>query len=79
MPLPLRSWMPGRTTSRIGAVAAVWDETQASGQPTVWITHAGVIRAATMFAQGIRRLERADQWPLAAPGFGQWRMQWLPT
>lgn len=55
-------------------VAAVWDETQASGQPTVWVTHAGVIRAAILLAQGIRKVERADRWPRKAPGFGEWQV-----
>ena len=40
----------------------------------VWMTHAGVIRAAQLLAQGIRRLERAGQWPRDAPNYGQWRM-----
>ena len=58
-------------------VAAVWDEaqahTQATGQPTVWVTHAGVIRAATLISQGVRRVTLASQWPQDAPSFGQWR------
>lgn len=53
-------------------VAAVWDEASTAGGPTVWITHAGVIRAATLLAQGVRALERADQWPAGAPAFGHW-------
>ena len=40
---------------------------------TLWITHAGVIRAAGLLAQGIRHIEHASQWPLQAPGYGQWR------
>lgn len=55
-------------------VAAVWDETRASGQPTVWVTHAGVIRAATLLGQGVRHVQRADQWPGEAPGFGEWQV-----
>ena len=39
----------------------------------VWITHAGIIRAAQLLAQGIREVERADQWPLEATACGQWR------
>lgn len=39
----------------------------------VWITHAGIIRAAQLLAQGIRQVERADQWPLDATACGQWR------
>ena len=39
---------------------------------TLWVTHAGVIRAATLIAQGIRHISRADQWPVGAPSYGQW-------
>lgn len=53
-------------------VAAVWDAMVERNQPTVWITHAGVIRAATLLAQGQRHLDRADQWPSDAPAWGQW-------
>jgi alpha-ribazole phosphatase len=54
-------------------VAAVWDETVERNQPTVWITHAGVIRAATLLARGQRQIEQADQWPREAPAWGQWQ------
>jgi len=40
----------------------------------VWITHAGVIRAATLLTQGLRQVQRADQWPIAAPAWGAWRV-----
>jgi alpha-ribazole phosphatase len=53
-------------------VAAAWDDACAQDQPVVWITHAGVIRAATLLAQGQRQISRADQWPVDAPAFGQW-------
>lgn len=39
---------------------------------TLWVTHAGVIRAAQLLARGVRHIERADQWPKPAPAFGQW-------
>ena len=55
-------------------VGAVWDETLALNQPCVWITHAGVIRAATLLAQGHRQVQRADQWPSDAPAWGAWRV-----
>jgi len=55
-------------------VGAVWDEARARQQPTVWITHAGVIRAATLLAQGVRHIHRADQWPVVAPAWGQWQL-----
>lgn len=51
----------------------------AAGADAVWITHAGVIRAAGLLAQGIRHVERADQWPLDAPKYGQWRLVSLPA
>jgi alpha-ribazole phosphatase len=53
-------------------VASVWDEAALSGQAQLWVTHAGVIRAATLLAQGLRRIELMQQWPQAAPAFGQW-------
>jgi alpha-ribazole phosphatase len=40
---------------------------------TVWVTHAGIIRAAQLLARGIRALERADQWPLETTACGEWR------
>lgn len=53
-------------------VAGAWDETQRQGDDVVWITHAGVIRAATLLRQGVRQLEQAAQWPPEAPAFGGW-------
>ena len=41
-------------------------------QNTLWITHAGVIRAATLIASGQRQLHQASQWPMSGPAFGQW-------
>ena len=51
-------------------VASAWDAK--IDQPTLWITHAGVIRACSLLAAGIRSIARADQWPQAAPGYGEW-------
>ncbi len=53
-------------------VASVWDEAQAGGQDAVWITHAGVMRAATLLGQGVRQVTQAAQWPRDAPAFGAW-------
>lgn len=53
-------------------VASAWDEAMCSDKSQVWITHAGVIRAATLLAQGVRRVDRAQHWPQEAPAFGQW-------
>lgn len=44
-----------------------------TGSDMLWITHAGVIRAVGLLAQGLRHIERAEQWPLDAPKYGQWR------
>lgn len=53
-------------------VAHAWDETRLVGRDAVWITHAGVIRAATLLAQGVRQVTQAAQWPREAPAFGRW-------
>lgn len=53
-------------------VASAWDEAQRLGVETVWVTHGGVIRAATLLARGVRQVAQADQWPREAPGFGGW-------
>jgi alpha-ribazole phosphatase len=55
----------------LARVAQVWDEVQGH-HDTIWITHAGVARAAHLLADGVRTLTRADQWPLHAPGYGKW-------
>ena len=53
-------------------VARSWDATQQANQDAAWITHAGVIRAASLLHRGVRQLQRADQWPKQGPGFGEW-------
>lgn len=63
----------GESVSRFMArVAAAFDELQ-TGPDTLWITHAGVIRAVELIARGMCQIERAGQWPLDAPDYGQWR------
>ncbi|OIQ66805.1 phosphoserine phosphatase 1 [mine drainage metagenome] len=57
----------------MGRVAGVWDAARHDGANTqAWITHAGVIRAAQLLAQGVRRIDHATQWSVCVPGFGQW-------
>jgi alpha-ribazole phosphatase len=51
-------------------VAAAWDAV--GTQHALWITHAGVVRACRLLAGGTRTIDRADQWPHAAPGYGEW-------
>lgn len=53
-------------------VAAAWREAAQSKTDQVWITHAGVIRAASLIASGITELRDASQWPVSAPGYGAW-------
>jgi alpha-ribazole phosphatase len=81
-PVELAAWTDDFANYRAGGtgesvaqfmtrVAAVFDELDAT-KDTVWITHAGVIRAVTLLAQGIRHINRADEWPRQAPAYGQW-------
>jgi len=56
----------------MGRVGAAWDEAKVLGQDSVWITHAGVIRAASLLSQGIRTVNQAHEWPHQAPSFGEW-------
>jgi len=80
-PAALREWTDDFGDYRFGGVesanevlarvALAWDAACASGSQA-WLTHAGVARAATLLAQGVRRVQRADQWPLDAPAYGQW-------
>ncbi len=58
-------------------VAAAFDALPRTAD-TLWITHAGVIRAVELIASGQRLLQRADQWPIAAPAYGQWCKLDLP-
>jgi alpha-ribazole phosphatase len=55
----------------MGRVGQAFDEL--GDTDAVWITHAGIIRAAQLLARGLREVERADQWPLDATACGQWR------
>lgn len=52
-------------------VGAAWDEWRASGADAVWITHAGVMRAALLLARGVRMPARAGDWPADALAFGE--------
>jgi alpha-ribazole phosphatase len=56
-------------------VVAAWADTQAgcqAGQAQVWITHAGVVRAASLLAKGVFEIHDAALWPSDAPAYGQW-------
>lgn len=45
---------------------------------TVWITHAGVIRAAVLISAGRRHLTSAGDWPSQTIAFGSWLRLPLP-
>ena len=54
-------------------VVGAWtDVQQGTKHETLWITHAGVYRAASLLAKGIFQIENATQWPRDAPPFGGW-------
>ncbi|CAN5511188.1 alpha-ribazole phosphatase [soil metagenome] len=59
-------------------VGAAFDDARQGQGDTLWITHAGVMRAVELLAQGIRHIGQAGQWPLEAPKYGQWRTLDLP-
>ena len=48
------------------------------GNDVVWFTHAGVARCvAWLLAHGEGPMPRADEWPLAAPAWGEWEIHHL--
>lgn len=62
----------GESTSQVMArVALAFDELQGRSD-TLWITHAGVIRAVELIARGVRQISQASDWPKHAPAYGQW-------
>lgn len=88
-PAELQAWTDdfadyavGRTGESVSAfmarVASAFDALELP-HDTLWITHAGVIRAVELLAQGLRRIDHASQWPLQAPNYGQWRTLKLHT
>ena len=59
-------------------VGAAWDDyqqrlQQAPGDHVVWVSHAGVARAAQLLSQGQRQVLQAKNWPQEGPAFGEWR------
>jgi len=51
-------------------VGAAWQDARGQPRPVVWVTHAGVMRAASLWAAGVTEILHADQWPVEAPGHG---------
>lgn len=52
-------------------VAAAWDDWHADGRPALWITHAGVQRAALLLARGQRLPRSAADWPRVPVAHGE--------
>lgn len=50
---------------------ALQDCTTQKTEHVLWVTHAGVIRAAMLLANGVTQIETAEQWPREAPSFGE--------
>ena len=57
--------------------AQAWRTEQGVGD-VVWITHAGVARCvAWLQERGESALPRSEDWPVAAPGWGEWEIREL--
>ncbi|WP_295944450.1 histidine phosphatase family protein [Acidovorax sp. M14] len=57
--------------------AREWRSNQGA-KDMVWITHAGVARCvAWLQERGESALPRAEDWPVAAPGWGEWEIREL--
>lgn len=52
-------------------VGAAWDDCLQAAEPTVWITHAGVVRTAKLLSKGQRGPLAAAGWPRDAVGLGE--------
>ncbi len=81
-PAELQAWTDGFAQYAVGGsgesthqvmarVASAFDELQGQAD-TLWITHAGVIRAVELIGLGVRQIMHAGDWPLKAPAYGQW-------
>lgn len=53
-------------------VASAWDDWVRSGRSALWLSHAGVARAALLIAQGKRTVSHAKDWPSEPINFGTW-------
>lgn len=57
-------------TELMARVAEAWGDWRAGGRDALWVTHAGVIRAARLLADGRRPLRSAADWPAEGLAFG---------
>jgi alpha-ribazole phosphatase len=59
----------------LARVAQVWDALHAqtpAASNAAWICHSGVMQAVRVLQQGVRRVECAQDWPVASLDYGQW-------
>lgn len=56
----------------LARVAQALHDAQQSGKDAVWITHAGVIRCVLWLLEHGHGEPKANEWTVAAPGFGEW-------
>jgi alpha-ribazole phosphatase len=55
----------------MGRVALALQDARAAGGDALWLTHAGVIRAARLLVAGVAVPRTAADWPREGPDFGQ--------
>ena len=55
-----------------GLLQRVQSALAATPRPGIWVTHAGVIRAAILLAQGVTQVAEAAQWPTMEVACGTW-------
>ncbi len=68
-----RAGVHGESTRMFMArVGAAWDDWRAWRRDALWVTHAGVMRAAALLQRGVRCPADAGEWPRHAIGFGEW-------
>lgn len=56
----------------LARVDGAWCDAMAVDGEVLWITHAGVIKAAQLLAGGQADITRADQWPTQSVPCGDW-------
>jgi alpha-ribazole phosphatase len=68
----MRAGGSGESTSAFMArVAQAHDDWRSSGRDALWVTHAGVMRAALLLHAGKRQVREASEWPSRAIGWGE--------
>ena len=67
-----------QSAQRWSVETAVENSAERAVKDVVWITHAGVARCVHWLqTQGNQALPRPEEWPQAAPGWGEWEIRAL--